>query len=127
MVSAWSPGAVAALRERHDLPFVRTDAEGLVVEFNRRFREIYGWDDALIGQSIGGILPKEFRDQHHSGFSRFKLTETSKLISHPLELATICSDGTSVRSEHYIVAEKSAASSWSFAATLRPLEGPHAC
>ena len=127
MASAWSPGAVAALRERHDLPFVRTDAEGLVVEFNRRFREIYGWDDALIGQSIGAILPKEFRDQHHSGFSRFKLTETSKLISHPLELATICSDGTSVRSEHYIVAEKSEASSWSFTATLRPLEGPHAC
>ena len=68
---------------------------------------------------------QNFRDQHHSGFSRFKLTETSKLISHPLELATICSDGTSVRSEHYIVAEKSEASSWSFAATLRPLgRGP---
>ena len=127
MASAWSPGAVAALREQHDLPFLRADAEGLVVEFNLRFREIYGWDERLIGQSIGAILPKEFREQHHSGFSRFKLTETSKLVNHPLELATICSDGSSVRSEHYIVAEKSATSSWSFAATLRPLEGPHAC
>lgn len=127
MASAWSPGAVAALREQHDLPFVRADAEGLVVEFNLRFREIYGWDERLIGQSIGAILPIEFREQHHSGFSRFKLTETSKLVNHPLELATICSDGSSVRSEHYIVAEKSATSSWSFAATLRPLEGPHAC
>ena len=41
----WTPGAVAALRERDDLPFVRADSNGLVVEFNQRFETIYGWDD----------------------------------------------------------------------------------
>ncbi|TCD57370.1 PAS domain-containing protein [Synechococcus sp. BS55D] len=127
MGETWTPGAVEALRTKHDLPFVRTDAEGLVVEFNTRFIEVYGWDQSLIGQSIGAILPVSFREQHHSGFARFKLTEQSKLVNHPLELATICSDGQTIRSEHYIVAEKDAASGWSFAATLRPLEGPHAC
>lgn len=127
MTSAWTPGAVAELRKRHDLPYVRADAEGRVVEFNPRFQLVYGWDHQLIGQSIGAILPREFREQHHSGFSRFKLTETSKLVNHPLELVTICSDGSTVRSEHYIVAEKAEDQTWSFAATLRPLEGPHAC
>ncbi|MDC0315395.1 PAS domain S-box protein [Synechococcus sp. AH-551-G15] len=109
------------------MPFVLTDEQGQVVEFNDRFRLIYGWDDGLVGQTIGMILPASFRELHHAGFSRFKLTETSKLVNHPLELATICSDGAEIRSEHFIVAERSDAGGWSFAATLRPLEGPHAC
>ena len=127
MENSWTPGAVAALRQKHNLPFIRTDAQGQVVEFNGRFRLIYGWDDGLMGQTIGMILPPSFRELHHAGFSRFKMTETSKIVNHPLELATICSDGSSIRSEHFIVAERSDEFGWSFAATLRPLEGPHAC
>ena len=55
----WTPGAVAALRKIHDLPFVRADSEGLVVEFNQRFQSIYGWDDHLIGQTIG-LIPVSY-------------------------------------------------------------------
>jgi len=124
--SAWTPGAIAELRKNLNLPFVRADAQGLVIEFNPRFKEVYGWDEALIGQSIGEILPEEFRALHHSGFARFQLTESSKVVNHPLTLATICYDGTVISSEHYIVAEKAEDSIWSFAATLRPLEGPQA-
>ena len=127
MTDSWTPGAVDALRKKHDLPFVRTDEQGQVVEFNDRFRLIYGWGDSLVGETIGLILPPEFREQHHAGFSRFKLTETSKLVNHPLKLSTICVNGDEIRSEHFIVAEKSIEGGWSFAATLRPLEGPHAC
>ena len=65
-------------------------------------------------------------DFHHAGFARFQLTESSKVVGHPLTLATVCSDGSEVQSEHYIVAEKYPDGSWSFAATLRPLEGEHA-
>lgn len=126
MSSSWTPGAVAELRKKLNLPFVRADSEGMVVEYNSRFSEVYGWDKTLIGQSIGEILPEEYRAFHHSGFARFQLTETSKVVNHPLTLATICNDGTVISSEHFIVAEKSEESGWSFAATLRPLEGPHA-
>ena len=127
MSTNWTPGAVAELRKKLDLPFVRADSEGVVVEFNPRFNEVYGWDESLINRSLGEILPKEYRELHHSGFARFQLTETSKVVNHPLTLATICKNGTVISSEHFIVAEKSDDSSWSFAATLRPLEGPHAC
>ena len=83
MSNSWTPGAVDALRQQHNLPFVRTDEQGQVVEFNDRFRLIYGWDDGLVGQTIGMILPASFRELHHAGFSRFKLTETSKLVITP--------------------------------------------
>ena len=120
---AWTEASIRQLRERHDLPFVRADADGMVTEINQRFREVYGWhDEKLIGQSLGLILPPSFRDSHHAGFARFKLTEVSRVLNHPLTLATFCSDGRAIDSEHYIVAEKHGDGSWSFAATLRPLQ-----
>ena len=104
MSNSWTTGAVDALRQQHNLPFAQMDEQGQAVKFNDRFRLIYGWDDGLVGQTIGMILPASFREPHHAGFSRFKLTETSKLVNHPLELATICSDGAEFLSEHFIVA-----------------------
>lgn len=119
---SWTEDSIRQLREQQDLPFVRADASGVVREINQRFREVYGWsDDQLLGQSLGLILPPSFRDSHHSGFARFKLTEESRVLNHPLKLATFCVDGTAIESEHYIVAEKHDDGSWSFAATLRPL------
>ena len=127
MAEQWTPGAIAALREKEQLPFVRADAKGNIIEFNPRFALVYGWsEEQLIGESISAILPASFREFHHAGFARFQLTESSKVVGHPLRLATVCSDGHEVQSEHYIVAEKYPDGSWSFAATLRPLEGPHA-
>ena len=119
---SWTEDSIRQLREQQNLPFVRADASGVVREINQRFREVYGWsDDQLLGQSLGLILPPSFRDSHHSGFARFKLTEESRVLNHPLKLATFCVDGKAIESEHYIVAEKHDDGSWSFAATLRPL------
>ena len=127
MAEQWTPGAVAALRAKENLPFVRADARGNIVEFNARFAVVYGWSEQqLVGESISAILPPSFREFHHAGFARFQLTDSSKVVGHPLTLATMCSDGSEVQSEHYIVAEKYSDGSWSFAATLRPLEGDHA-
>ena len=120
--NSWTEDSIRQLREQQNLPFVRADASGVVREINQRFREVYGWSDGqLLGQSLGLILPPSFRDSHHSGFARFKLTEESRVLNHPLKLATFCVDGKAIESEHYIVAEKHDDGSWSFAATLRPL------
>lgn len=119
----WNEERIKALRQQEDLPFVRADASGIVREINERFKAVYGWSEAdLIGQSLGLILPPSFRDSHHAGFARFQMTQVSKVLNHPLKLATYCSDGHPIESEHFIVAEKSVDGSWSFAATLRPLD-----
>ena len=116
---------ISDLRKQQDLPFVRADSEGIVREINAIFRTVYGWMERdLIGQSLDLILPPSFRDSHHAGFARFQLTELSKVLNHPLRLATFCVDGKAIESEHYIVAEKHDDGSWSFAATLRPLTDP---
>jgi PAS domain S-box-containing protein len=117
-----SADQIRNLREQQDLPFVRADSSGIVREINARFQTVYGWTEKdLVGQSLGLILPPSFRDSHHAGFARFQLTELSKVLNHPLRLATFCADGHAIESEHYIVAEKAGDGSWTFAATLRPL------
>ncbi len=90
MPSGISPAEqISDLRKQQDLPFVRADSEGIVREINASFRTVYGWTDKnLIGQSLGLILPPSFRDSHHAGFARFQLTELSKVLNHPLRLAT---------------------------------------
>lgn len=118
----WSEDQIRRLRDEHDLPFVRADQSGIVCEINVSFSTVYGWtENDLIGQSLGLILPPSFRDSHHAGFARFQLTQTSKVLNHPLRLATFCADGHAIESEHFIVAEKDEDGKWSFAATLRPL------
>ena len=119
----WNEERIKVLREREDLPFVRADASGIVREINESFTSVYGWTEAdIVGQSLGLILPPSFRDAHHAGFARFQMNQVSKVLNHPLKLATYCSDGHPIESEHFIVAEKSADGGWSFAATLRPLD-----
>ena len=51
MAEQWTPGAVAALREKENLPFVRADANGNIVEFNARFAVVYGRSEQqLVGE-----------------------------------------------------------------------------
>jgi PAS domain-containing protein len=107
-----------------NLPFIRTDEEGIIEEINDLFPAVYGWTpEDLEGKTLELILPSFFRDAHHLGFSRFRITEGvgSEVLNHPLVLKTVCKNQTEIESEHFIVAER-VGSAWSFAATLRPLE-----
>jgi PAS domain S-box-containing protein len=107
--------------EASDRPFVLADSLGNVVRVNEAFRHTYGWqDEQVVGQPIGMILPESFRMAHQFGFSRFQATELSTILAHPLRLNTLCADGRSLVSEHFIVAEKQE-QGWIFGATLTPL------
>ncbi|MEA5443728.1 PAS domain S-box protein [Cyanobium gracile] len=109
------------LRQR-SLPFVRADQEGVIEEVNDLMQEVYGWaSEDLIGNTLGLILPSAFQDAHHLGFSRFRMTGESEILNHPLKLKTVCKDKREILSEHFIVAERHGMT-WSFAATLKPLE-----
>lgn len=103
-------------------PFVLADHEGRIMAINAAFERTYGWGvDELVGQSLSLILPEAYRMTHQLGFSRFRSSEHSEVLGHPLRLATLCSDGRPIVSEHFIVAEQGP-EGWRFGATLTPLE-----
>ncbi|MEB3266425.1 MAG: PAS domain S-box protein [Cyanobacteriota bacterium] len=117
------PPSLAAL-EQGSAPFVMADGNGCIVSINAAFHQAFGWREAeLVGQSLSLILPEAYRMTHQLGFSRFHSSEQSQILGHPLRLATLCRDGRSLVSEHFIVAERGPGG-WRFGATLTPLESP---
>lgn len=110
-----------ALRDS-GLPLIVADRQGVVREINQEFETVYGWKaDSLVGESLSLILPTEHKMSHQLAFSRFELPpQDSQILGHPLHLATRCSDGSDVVSEHFIIAEKYEGD-WIFAATIKPL------
>ena len=108
--------------EQGERPFVLADHMGRVLGMNASFTRTFGWTlESLEGQPLSLILPEAFQMSHQLGFSRFQATGHSSILAHPLRLATICSDGRTIVSEHFIVAEQRRGQ-WVFGATLTPLE-----
>ena len=118
------PAATATIEslEQGERPFVLADHMGRVVGLNPAFTRTFGWTlEALEGQPLSLILPEAYQMSHQLGFSRFQATGHSTILAHPLRLATICSDGRTIVSEHFILAEQRQGE-WLFGATLTPLE-----
>lgn len=108
--------------EQGERPFVLADHMGRVLGMNASFTRTFGWTlESLEGQPLSLILPEAYQMSHQLGFSRFQATGHSTILAHPLRLATICSDGRTIVSEHFIVAEQRRGQ-WVFGATLTPLE-----
>ncbi|MFM7190000.1 MAG: PAS domain S-box protein [Microcystaceae cyanobacterium] len=123
MIESAMTFSLAEARQQTQIPLIVTDQEGIVVEINAPFEQVFGWTATEIrGQHVTVILPVSFRDAHHLGFSRFQATEVATLLNHPLKLKALTKGGQEIWSEHYIMAEKQG-QTWCFAALLRPL--PH--
>ena len=104
-----------------EIPFVMVDNLGLITYVNDPFRSIFGWkDEDLSGKTLDVVLPEDFRLSHHLAFSNFSSPVDSQVVGHPLILKTRCSDGSEIKSEHFIVAEKEG-EKWFFGAQLKPL------
>ena len=104
-----------------EIPFVMVDNLGLIIYVNDPFRSTFGWkDEDLSGKTLDVVLPEDFRLSHHLAFSNFSSPVDSQVVGHPLILKTRCSDGSEIKSEHFIVAEKED-EKWFFGAQLKPL------
>ena len=104
-----------------EIPFVMVDSLGLITYVNDPFRSTFGWkDEDLSGKTLDVVLPEDFRLSHHLAFSNFSSPVDSQVVGHPLILKTRCSDGSEIKSEHFIVAEKED-EKWFFGAQLKPL------
>ena len=115
-----SGGKLKAMADS-EVPFVMVDNMGLITFVNNPFRSIFGWNDEdLTGQTLDLVLPEDFRLSHHLAFSNFSSPEESQVVGHPLVLKTRCSDGSEIKSEHFIFAERES-DQWFFGAQLKPL------
>jgi PAS domain S-box-containing protein len=104
-----------------DLAVIVADHQGIVVDINDHFTNVFGWSaEEIIGKELTVILPSFFRDSHNLGFARFSATGNSTILNHPLQLKAVTKDNREIESEHFIIAEKKA-DNWLFAATLRPI------
>lgn len=80
---------------------------GRVVGLNPAFTRTFGWSlESLEGQPLSLIPREAYQMSHQLGFSRFQTTGHSTILAHPLRLATICSDGRTIVSENFILAEQ---------------------
>lgn len=112
---------IATIRQKTDVPIVVADHQGMIVEVNEQFTTVLGWKpEDLAGKTLTIIIPKNMRDAHNLGFSRFLTTGKPKLLNQPLDLKAVAKDGRELDVELLIVAEQQDAQ-WMFAATIRPL------
>ncbi len=112
---------IKQLKQNSPYPLIIADNQGTVIDVNNHFEQVFGWQkEEIVGHHVTVILPFNFRDAHHLGFSRFNVTGVSKILNHPLKLKALTKTGQEIISEHIIMAEKNA-EQWIFAATLRPL------
>lgn len=104
------------------VPVVAIDEHGLFFHVNTAFEKKYGWSkNDLIGNLITLIMPPHMRDAHNSGFSRFLMTEESKIQEIPIPLPVFCKNGKVENATHFIVGEKKNGK-WRFAASITPLD-----
>ncbi|MBI5629315.1 MAG: PAS domain S-box protein [Elusimicrobia bacterium] len=107
---------------RTDVPVIVADHNGNITDINPSFTEIFGWSRTeILGRPLTVIIPKDLRDAHHLGFSRFLSTGKPTLLNQALKLKAIKKDGREFDAEHYIAAEHDG-KHWTFAATIRPLK-----
>lgn len=115
---------IAELRGRADVPVVIADQDGIITYVNAPFEILFGYRaDEVIGEPLSIIIPKNLRDSHHMGFSRFLATGKPTLLDKPIRLKAELKDGRVVDAEHTIIAEQEGGR-WVFGATICPMGAP---
>ena len=108
------------IRQVHDVPVVIADQEGFITFVNASFQAVFGSESGeILGEPLTAIIPKNLRDSHHLGFSRFLTTEKPTLLNQPLRLKAVTKEGREFEAEHFIIAEQRHGQ-WLFGALIRP-------
>jgi diguanylate cyclase (GGDEF)-like protein/PAS domain S-box-containing protein len=82
------------LETAHDA-YVAMDQQGLVIDWNKRAEELFGWHhDEVIGLRVADtIIPPHFRDMHLRGLEHYNETGEGPVLSKRMELAAVNRDG----------------------------------
>ena len=95
--------------------------DGMVTNINSAFVGTYGWSkDEIIGESLTIIIPPEFRDSHHLGFSRFIATEKPTIMGKEIKVPVLTKNGKKILSTLFLEASQNE-TKWQFEASLKPV------
>ena len=95
------------LYDKHDVPVVIVDNEGIIQYVNQKFLNVFEYQkDEIIEEHIVKIIPPDLRDAHNSGFSRYLSTGESTIMEKELELKAIKKGGEVFMATHYILSGK---------------------
>jgi len=80
---------------------VLCDAEGVVIDWNRRAHAMFGWSSSeSVGRKVADlIVPESLRQAHQDGMARFATSGTGKLFGNAARLEAQRQDGSTVNVE----------------------------
>lgn len=72
------------------------DEEGVIVRWNPRAEQIFGWEaEEVVGEHLHDIIiPVRFREAHIRGMRHFMATSEGPILNKPLELSALRKDRT---------------------------------
>lgn len=105
--------------------YVSIDADGRVVQWNRRAEEMFGWSrtEATGGLLAEMIVPPELRDAHLMGLRRFAATGRGNVAFQRLRLPALHRSGRRIDVEFTILPVEGADGGWTFHSFLRDVSG----
>jgi len=85
-------------RKVHEMAFdgiILADASGVIIDANRSAEKIFGYQeqDGLSGHNLVDIIPRELREAHNCGFSRFVNTGEKRVHGSVVEVMGLRKDG----------------------------------
>ncbi len=88
-------GKLRAILESAFDAIVGMDQKGLVIEWNPRAEEIFGWSkDQAIGQRMSElIIPERYRQMHEKGLSHFIMTGEGPVLNRSIEISGLKKSG----------------------------------
>ena len=95
--------------------------DGMIADVNSTFVGIYGWSkEDIVGESLTIIIPPEFRDAHHLGFSRFLSTGKPTIMGREIKVPVLTKNGKKIPSTLFLEGSQSE-NQWTFEASLKPV------
>ena len=87
-----------------EVPVIIANSNGIISAVNKQFEKTFLWTaDRLKGLPLNTIIPKDLRDAHNMGFSRYAISGQATLLNTPLELKILLGNGEIMLAEHLIV------------------------
>lgn len=80
--------------EQHNSALVRSDLEGLIVEWDAGAEEFFGYSrEEAVGESLDLIVPEEFRERHWVGFRNAIASGICRMDRATSNVPVRCKDG----------------------------------